>query len=194
MALHVKNITNSWKHAMKRVIPPMGTIPVKELHLQYGKKVGIRNGLEFVSWLKEHKLKDTTSWEVIKIEPPEVKRPPVFGEEGYVNPERERYKEPELDDLDKEAEDAATADDPYVPRNVHTEGNFVPMVKIETKIEDIVNLKSADILSTLKDIDDVVLLKYALSDATKRPKKETLCRALRKRIRELNAKSHTQAG
>jgi len=35
---YVKNKTTMWTHAMKRAIGPGGTVSLKELYKQYGKK------------------------------------------------------------------------------------------------------------------------------------------------------------
>ena len=61
---YVKNKAASWTHAMKRAVGPGATIPLKELYEQYGKKHGLAKGDEFVSWLREVKLRDKDRWEV----------------------------------------------------------------------------------------------------------------------------------
>ena len=62
---YVKNKTTMWTHAMKRAIGPGGTVSLKELYKQYGKKHNLAEGQEFVTWLKTIKLTDTTRWEVV---------------------------------------------------------------------------------------------------------------------------------
>jgi len=61
----------------------------------------------------------------------------------------------------------------------------VPFVKKEIKPEDIINMTVRESREDLKKITDLDLLKYAYNSARQLAGKDTLCNALRKRIREL---------
>ena len=62
---YVKNKSMTWRHAMKRSVGPGHQIPLDELFEQYGPKHDLKEGEPFVEWLRNVKLKDTTTWEVI---------------------------------------------------------------------------------------------------------------------------------
>jgi len=61
---YVKNITRTWTHAMKRSVGPGMEIPLMELYKQYGEKHDLKEGTEFVEWLKTVKLRNTHKWKV----------------------------------------------------------------------------------------------------------------------------------
>jgi len=62
---HVLNKSAMWLHAMKRSVAPGGKIPLDELYDQYGKKHELSKGDEFISWLKNVKLRDENKWQVV---------------------------------------------------------------------------------------------------------------------------------
>lgn len=62
---HVKNKSMAWCHAMKRSIGPGHKIPLDELFEQYGTKHDLKEGGPFVEWLRNIKLRDTTTWEIV---------------------------------------------------------------------------------------------------------------------------------
>jgi len=60
-----------------------------------------------------------------------------------------------------------------------------PMVKKEIGVQEIVDLSVRQARERLPKISDLDLLKYAFSQANQLANKDTLCKMLRKRIREL---------
>ena len=62
---YVVNKSNIWTHAMKRAVRPGGKIELDELYEQYGIKHGIEEGEDFISWLREVKLKDKNKWQIV---------------------------------------------------------------------------------------------------------------------------------
>lgn len=69
----VKNITSGWAHAFKRAVSPGEEIPLDELYEAYGEKHGLAKGEEFIRWIREVKLTNTSKWKVIMDED----KPPV---------------------------------------------------------------------------------------------------------------------
>lgn len=64
---YVENITSRWAHVLKRTVGPGARIPLKDLYEQYGKKHNLKKGKEFISWLREVKLKDNEKWNVVVL-------------------------------------------------------------------------------------------------------------------------------
>lgn len=62
---YVKNKGVTWRHAMKRSVGPGHQIPLDELFEQYGPKHDLKEGEPFVEWLRNVKLRDTTTWEIV---------------------------------------------------------------------------------------------------------------------------------
>ena len=62
---YVMNISTMWMHVMKRSVAPGKKIPLDELHEQYGKKHDIKEGNDFIAWLKTVKLRDTQVWKIV---------------------------------------------------------------------------------------------------------------------------------
>jgi hypothetical protein len=62
---YVMNASPVWAHAMKRSIGPGAKIPLDELYEQYGVKHNIKEGGDFVAWLRNVKLKDVDKWKVV---------------------------------------------------------------------------------------------------------------------------------
>lgn len=65
---YVINKSSSWIHAMKRSVGPGGKVPLKELFEQYGAKHGLREGKEFIDWLRTVKLNDSSRWSIVSEE------------------------------------------------------------------------------------------------------------------------------
>lgn len=61
-----------------------------------------------------------------------------------------------------------------------------PMVPKGMKVEDIVNLTVRKARTVLPKVTDLNLLRYSLQEANQMTDKDSLCKLLRKRIRELN--------
>ena len=62
---YVKNKSMTWRHAMKRSIGPGHKVSLDELFEQYGPKHDLKEGEPFVEWLRNVKLRDTGTWEVV---------------------------------------------------------------------------------------------------------------------------------
>lgn len=66
-------------------------------------------------------------------------------------------------------------------------GGVVPMVAKGLQVEDIVGLSVRKARVEVKKITDVKLLKYALEEANQMTDKESVCRILRKQIKDVQA-------
>lgn len=68
-----------------------------------------------------------------------------------------------------------------------SDNGVAPMVTKGLQVEDIVSLSVRKARVEIKKIRDVKLLKYALEEANQMTDKESLCRILRKHIKDLQA-------
>ena len=152
---YVKNISPSWMHAFKRAIKPGGKIELDELHAQYGLKHDIPANEEFALWLRKVKLKDERKWEI-----------KYLGEDE--NNESFAVEEEAQEPITENKEDVS----PKVPTK-------------EMTIADVVELSVRKARDILPDIRDLKLLKYALQEASARSGKDSLCRELRRRIKQI---------
>lgn len=59
---YVKNISPTWRHAMKRSIGPGHEIALDELFDQYGEKHNLSPDESFIRWLRQVKLQDASIW------------------------------------------------------------------------------------------------------------------------------------
>jgi hypothetical protein len=152
---YVMNASPTWVHAMKRAIGPGAKIELDELYEQYGKKHNLAEGEQFVQWLRTVKLRDTSKWKIVHSD-------------GEKTPEKE--EEPKTSKPKKPVPGGA---------------NVNPMVASTMDVADVVELsvrKGREVIPTIKDLN---LLKYAYQEASQRAGKDSLCRIIRKRIREL---------
>jgi hypothetical protein len=143
---YIINKAPMWMHAMKRAVAPGGKIPISELYDQYGKKHDLAKGDEFISWLKNVKLKDNDMWGIV------------------------------------------LEDEPVVEEEVEIEEKRVDITTLKPKdmdISDVVSLSVRQAREVIPKTTDLKLLKYALSEAKPRAGKDSLCRILMKRIKEL---------
>ena len=152
---YVINATPVWVHAMKRAVAPGGKIYLKELYEQYGVKHGLAKGPEFVEWLRTVKLKDNKRWK-------------FFLETS----ESTQTTEPTKTQVTKEVIKTGT-------------DNVAPMVKNKLSVQDIVNMSVRTARESLSKVSDLNLLKYALQEANQLAGKDSLCKIIRKRIRDL---------
>lgn len=159
---YVKNISKFPKYALKRHFLSGSRASLDELYLQYGEKHKLKEGEEFVKWLREVKLKDDTIWQ-INFEPDGPK------EENKVT---------------VKAKITETSDKKI---NLPKGDMKAPQIKGEFTYEDVADFSVRKAREEVPKLKDVKLLKYALNVANQRPNKETLCRILRKRIEELQA-------
>lgn len=156
---YVKNISNKWLHAMKRSIGPGAEIPLEELYNQYGIKHGIQAGEEFISWLRNVKLQDKMKWKIIYNN---------LNTENKVDISRSEKKE-EVKAVNNRTD------------------NIIPPMVSNTKynVADIVNLSVRQSREVIPRVTDLNLLKYALQEANQLSGKDSLCRIIRKRIKDL---------
>jgi hypothetical protein len=152
---YVLNATSIWSHTMKRAVGPGMKIPLSELYEQYGVKHGLSEGEEFIEWLRSVKLKDKEKWKII-VETTQTEQP--------------------------KSENPA-------PENTHTKRNtndmVAPFVIKDMQISDITGLPVRKARDVIPHIMDLKLLQYAEREANQLSGKDSLCRILRKRIREL---------
>jgi len=69
--------------------------------------------------------------------------------------------------------------------NRQSVSHTTPMVAKKMQVEDVVNLTVRKARDVLPKVTDLVLLKYSLSEARQMADKDSLCRLLHKRVREL---------
>ncbi len=164
---YVKNKTAVWRHAMKRTIGPGHEVALDDLFVQYGEKHGLEEGKSFVDWLRSVKLRDTSIWEIsFTDEAVPVEVPQVVEEVKKIVKSKPKRNQ-------------------ALAQDVSSSNMVVPFVKKEIKPEDIINMTVRESREDLKKITDLDLLKYAYNSARQLAGKDTLCNALRKRIREL---------
>jgi hypothetical protein len=153
---YVMNVSPGWKHAMKRAIGPGAKVELDELFEQYGVKYELSEGEEFVNWLRAVKLRNEKRWKIV-LEDQEVKS------NGMVEC---------VPDIEEEIK--AKPD------------NVAPPVPTKMSVEDVVGLSVRQARETLPRVTDLNLLKYALQEANQLANKDSLCKVIRKRIRDLN--------
>jgi len=92
---YIKNKTPVWRHAMKRQIGPGATVSLDELYAQYGEKHGLEEGEPFVAWIRNIKLIDKDTWQIVygeessETEPKEVEKEVAEMVVPYVKKEME---------------------------------------------------------------------------------------------------------
>jgi hypothetical protein len=151
----VKNISSEWSYVMKRSVRPGGEIPLDELYEQYGKKYELSPGEEFIEWLSNVKLRNKNRWKI------------VYDFKG--------------DGASKSGKDSSTE----VKTKNKSSDSVSPMVSNKMQVEDIVNLTVRKARDVLKGINDVKLLIYSLAEARQLSGKDSLCREIDKRIKQL---------
>jgi hypothetical protein len=155
----VKNKKSDWAYAMKRSIRPGGEVSLDELYTQYGEKHSIEAGEPFVEWLRNVKLKNKDYWEIV-------------------------YDFGEVADLSTSVENIPAVLDMV---GVEDDGD-IPTHKSAIKslsVEDIAALSVRKARAMLPKVMDLKLLQYALSEAKQLQDKDSLCRLLERRIKEL---------
>lgn len=162
---YVRNISRTWRHALKRSIAPGQKIDLDVLYAEYGEKHGIEEGKPFVDWIRSVKLKDANTWEVSYREPMDI--PDEL-------PDVEQKENKEADSTITESVEAKPKPD-----------NVAPFNPIKQEVMDIVDLSVRKAKEDLPKIMDIKLLKAALHVANTQAGKDTLTRMLRKRVKEL---------
>jgi hypothetical protein len=87
-----------------------------------------------------------------------------------------------------EADQDAEAEEVQEETPAEIEERRIDITKVnpkEMEIAEVVNLSVRQAREIIPHVTDLKLLKYSMSEARPRPGKESLCRILRKRIREL---------
>jgi hypothetical protein len=144
---------------MKRSVGPGANIPLQDIYDQYGKKHNLKSKKEFITWLKEIKLRDRDKWQ-------------IFTEDATNTADVVEAK--------TESSDVGGETSKSLGNNV------APVVAKDIEISDIVGLsvrKAREIIPTILDIQ---LLTYAEKEAKQLTGKDSLCIILRKRIQELS--------
>ena len=159
---YVINSSSTWMHAMKRSVGPGAKVPLSELFEQYGVKHNLSDGKEFIDWLKDTKLKGKDNWRIVVEEDLTTDPTTVPTTEAVsdVKPIVTRNKKPATD-------------------------NVAPMVQTKIEVKDVVEMSVRQARDSLPKITDLNLLKYAFQEANQRAGKDSLCRIIRKRIKEL---------
>lgn len=152
---YVKNVSSDWSYIMKRSVRPGGEIPIKELYEQYGKKYELSPDKEFIDWLLKVKLKNKNKWKIVY---------------DFKNND---------DSVKTEVEEIKSK-----PQHKSSD-SVTPMVSNKMQVEDIVNLTVRKAREVLKNINDLKLLKYSLAEARQLSNKDSLCREIDKRIKQL---------
>jgi len=153
---YVMNATPNWAHAMKRAIGPGGKIYLDELFQQYGIKHNLEEGPEFIDWLRNVKLKDRNKWKIVLEDVSET--------------------------VTVESSEATNTTPKEKQRNNE---NIAPMVKKKLTVDEVVNLSVRQARELLPKVTDLNLLKYSLQEANQLANKDSLCRIIKKRIRDL---------
>lgn len=154
---YIMNTTSVWTHTMKRSVGPGAKIPLKELYEQYGIKHNLTEGKEFVEWLRTVKLKDSKKWRIVV-------------EDEVVNVEGVTEAKDVIDE----------------PQNLIKNVDIVaPMVESKLTVADVVGLPVRKAREVIPKVNDLNLLKYAFQEANQLSGKDSLCKIIRKRIREI---------
>lgn len=156
---YVRNTSTMWMHAMKRSVGPGKEIPLDELYEQYGIKHDLQPGEEFIQWLRNVKLKDKNIWKIVV--------------------EDDTKEEAKTDT--KTTEEETTKAQPKQKKY----DNVTPLTPTKMQVSDVVDLSVRKGREVLPHITDLNLLKYALKEANQLSGKDSLCRIIRKRIRDL---------
>ena len=175
---YLKSKSNFWKHVFKKQIRPGGKIALDDLYDIYGKKHSLKQGDDFINWLKEVKLKSTIDqWEIIlqdDVVPEDLSAEVDVNVSSNTAVEKEPIKA-SINDKSVEQKDV---------EKVVTDEDAEKAIR-NYNVEDIVQLSVRKVRDIITEISDIKLLKYALQEAKPRPNKESLCRILEKRISEL---------
>jgi len=154
---YVMNTSSVWTHSMKRSVGPGAKIPLDELYAQYGVKHDLKEGQDFIEWLRNVKLKDSKKWRI------------VVEDENVVVEGVTDAKEI-LDDIQKTTKKV---------------DNVAPMVESKITIADVVGLSVRQAREVVPKINDLNLLKYAFQEANQLSGKDSLCKVIRKRIKDI---------
>jgi hypothetical protein len=155
---YIKNNSPTWRHALKRSVGPGEKISLDDLYEQYGIKHDIKEGDQFVNWLRQVKLRNSDIWEI---------RYKVAGAKD----DAKKEDQPELDSKAK--------------KSVMKSTQSTPFVKVKDNPEELAQLSVRQAREIIPQFTDQKTLRYALNMASQLSNRDTLCRMLRKRIQEL---------
>lgn len=158
MKSYVKNRKSDWAYAMKRSVRPGGEIPLDELYEQYGVKHSIKPGEPFIQWLRDVKLKNKDDWEIV-------------------------YEFDE-DNTDSKSNSVLTSTEPKETVVNDDDVTHKSVIK-KLSVDDVALLSVRKAREVLPKVTDVKLLQYALTEAKQLQDKDSLCRLLDRRIKEL---------
>lgn len=166
---YVRNQQPTWSHVLKRNVEPGGKIELDDLYEEYGKKHRLNEGKEFVGWLTNVKLKDRNKWKVI-----------FTPEEGVEEVVSETVKE--INEIEVEIKQYESVHN-EVPVNDEVEKGIADIKDLN--VSDVVNLSVRRAREIVPKIMDLKLLKYAIQEAKQLAGKDSLCKILRTRLRNL---------
>lgn len=165
---YIKNVAQGWTHAFKRAVGPGQEITLDELYGQYGEKHSLKEGQEFVDWLKDVKIKNSDRWKIVCED---------------FNVVKESSTEVEI--LDKPVEEVVKAKKEQKVRVTKKNEGVTPIVQKELSPAHIAKMTPRMAKEALPKINDLNMLKYALSEANPLAGSDALCRLIRKRMDEL---------
>jgi len=167
---YIQNQSPRWRHALKRPIGPGHKVSLDELYVQYGEKHNLNPGEEFVRWLRQVKLRDSSVWYINYV--PEQKELP----KETVNEAAPVQKETNVEQFDANAPNNDISTD---------EIGMSPMNEVNDEINEIVNLSVRAAKEKLGKVKNLKVLREAHRQANQLPNKTTLCVEIKKRIKEL---------
>lgn len=174
---YVENKQPSWTHAMKRAVAPGAKIKLDDIYEQYGHKHGLKEGIEFVDWLRSVKLKDEKRWNIVYTEQNEATKVSSRTPSPSSVLKNTQDARKEISETEKVINKGADLVTPLVP----TSDSVQTM-----DVAEVVGLSVRKAREVVTQITDIKLLKYALQEANTRTGKDSLCIVLRRRISELD--------
>jgi hypothetical protein len=167
---YIKNVASGWTHAFKRAVGPGQEITLDELYKQYGDKHNLKEGQEFVDWLKNVKIKNSDRWKIVCED---------------FNAVKESSTEVEVLSESPKNEEVTVAKSEKKVRVTRKNEGVTPIVQKELTSHHIASMTPRQAKPVLPKINDLNMLKYALSEANPKAGSDELCRLIRKRVDEL---------
>lgn len=173
----VRNISNTWRHALKRSVAPGQKIELDVLYEEYGLKHDIKKGQPFADWIRAVKLKDAGTWEINF-----TKKKSKAAKTKTVTTADSESQEVVVEEVVVEAKPEPVE---VVEEQTHAE-NVAPFVTDENnEVMDIVKLSVRKAREVLPTIASSALLTQAHAIARTQSGKDTLTNLIKKRMDEL---------
>ena len=167
---YVKNVSAGWIHIFKQGLGPNCSIKLDALYTIYGVKNGLKEGEDFVQWLRDIKLKNRPDCKLV-YDPSKTQGKKVVDS-----------KESGVSEVQQEVGETAKASEKT------SNNNPPPVIKVKAKEDEVTAITGLTVhkaKAALARISNLQLLKTALQQARQMPNRDTLCRLLDKRILEL---------